>query len=1011
MKKTILIICLIFIQFGFSQTDSLTYYNNNGEYEKAIKFGKRKVQNNVNKDVDYIISIKNLAEACINAEKFDLAEKYYLELSKLLISSLGEEDELVAKCYNDLASLYYRLAEYQKAESLFLDSLRLMKNIFGENHPDYAKALEGLALLYNNQGAYQKAEPLFLKCFEIRKKVLGKNHPDYIASLNNLAFFYYSKGDYQKAVPLYLQVIEITKKSSENHINYATSLNNLATLYNDQGNSQKAEPLYLKAIEIRKKNSGENHTDYANSLNNLAIFYNEQGAYQKAESLCLQALEIYKKVLGENHPDYATSLDNLASLYDNQGKYLKAEPFYLKALETRKRVLGENHPDYSVSLNNLASLYTRQEAYHKAELLFLKSLEIRKITIGEIHPNYATSLNNLASLYEDQGAYQKAEPMYLQALEIRKKVLGENHTDYVTSLYKLALLYQEFNPNSNKDKVAEYFQLVFPSFQHQIIEVSTYLSETQLRFYRLNKFSERFLSQSFLFNYPSKFPEINIGCYENELLLKNLSLRNQQRIKNSIEKSNDVILKEKYQQFVANKRYLTKLEELPLAQRPTDFESLKTETENLEKDITRQSATFADAKKTLSISWKQIQEKLLPNDVVIDLVSYHYYNKKWTDSIMYGAFVIKKDSKFPKYINLFEEKQLAALLERNTMAADTIQAKILNKQYSDKAISDLFLKPLEKEFNGCKTIYLSPSGLGHQINFKALPISENQTLGEQFNIKLVGSSASIVSYKTTAFQENKSLEINLYGGIDYAKSSVTSPTNKTNEVAVRSDFGGGFSYLKGTLAEITNIANQVKTNKYNAILKTERNATEESIKLLDGKKEPFVLHLATHGFFFPNPKQELPKEDLLSESKFKIYKTADDPMMRSGLLFAGANKYWGKPTENLTTDDGILTASEISNLDLSACQLVVMSACETGLGQINGSEGVFGLQRAFKMAGVKNIIMSLWKVPDAQTAELFDIFYTECFSGKTIPEAFQIAQSKMKIKYSPYYWAGFMLLE
>jgi CHAT domain-containing protein len=134
-------------------------------------------------------------------------------------------------------------------------------------------------------------------------------------------------------------------------------------------------------------------------------------------------------------------------------------------------------------------------------------------------------------------------------------------------------------------------------------------------------------------------------------------------------------------------------------------------------------------------------------------------------------------------------------------------------------------------------------------------------------------------------------------------------------------------------------------------------------------------------------------------------------MMRSGLILAGANKNLKKSSEGDSIEDGILTASEISNLDLSACQLVVLSACETGLGTINGSEGVFGLQRAFKMAGVKNIIMSLWKVPDAQTAELFSVFYSKCLAGKSIHEAFQIAQAEMRVKYSPYYWAGFVLLE
>ncbi|WP_040288125.1 CHAT domain-containing protein, partial [Bizionia argentinensis] len=142
-----------------------------------------------------------------------------------------------------------------------------------------------------------------------------------------------------------------------------------------------------------------------------------------------------------------------------------------------------------------------------------------------------------------------------------------------------------------------------------------------------------------------------------------------------------------------------------------------------------------------------------------------------------------------------------------------------------------------------------------------------------------------------------------------------------------------------------------------------------------------------------------------------VYQASEDPMLRSGLVFAGVNNYWGKPITSSVNDDGILTAKEISNLDLSACQLVVLSACETGLGNIKGSEGVFGLQRAFKMAGVKNIIMSLWRIPDAQTAELFELFYGFCFEEKSVHEALRMAQAKMKLKYSPYYWAGFVLLE
>ncbi|MEY3499652.1 MAG: hypothetical protein RL308_1321, partial [Bacteroidota bacterium] len=410
-----------------------------------------------------------------------------------------------------------------------------------------------------------------------------------------------------------------------------------------------------------------------------------------------------------------------------------------------------------------------------------------------------------------------------------------------------------------------------------------------------------------------------------------------------------------------------------------------------------------------------VKDKLKKDEVVIDLISFTYYNKKLTNNIVYAAFVVSKKYKYAKYIPLFEKKKLDFLLTR--IENEKEDGKI-NKQYTDKAISDLFLKPLEKDLEKIKTIYLSPTGLGHQIDFAALQLSGNQTLGEKYNLHILSSPAELVSYKVSSLDKKSNIELLLYGGIDYNKSNTKTEIDNeivepTNDIAaLRSQSGiSGFDYLNGTNNEINQIQLKGSQNGFTTTVYKESEATEESIKQLDGRTTPYILHLATHGFFSPDPKQEIPDDIFAEQGKTKIYKASDDPMMRSGLLLAGANNYWGKSAGNTTKEDGILTASEISNLDLSACQLVVLSACETGLGEVKGSEGVFGLQRAFKMAGVKNIIMSLWKVPDAQTAELFDVFYTECFAGKTIHEAFQTAQSQMKVKYSPYYWAGFVLLE
>lgn len=412
------------------------------------------------------------------------------------------------------------------------------------------------------------------------------------------------------------------------------------------------------------------------------------------------------------------------------------------------------------------------------------------------------------------------------------------------------------------------------------------------------------------------------------------------------------------------------------------------------------------------MTWNDIKSKLKKSEIFINIVTYIYpgnINK-------YSAFIVKEDSKFPKFIPLFDEKQLEFLLSRNKSQQDSDR---IDKQYKDKAISDLVLKPLEKELEGVTTIYLSPSGLGHQIDFAALPINESQSLGEKYKLHILNAPSELIDYNEAKINTKNKPEILLYGGIDYAKSNAKEKT-ETTVADVSEEFLNnktrsgikGFDYIDGTNKEVNQIQQKATQNGFKSTLLNENAATEESIKALDGRITPYVLHLATHGFFFPDPQQkELPKNVMDFEGKGKVYKTAEDPMMRSGLVFAGVNNFWSKTNENNTIEDGILTASEISNLDLSACQLVVLSACETGLGEVKGSEGVFGLQRAFKMAGVKNIIMSLWKVPDTQTAELFDIFYSECFAGKTIHEAFQSAQSQMKAKYSPYYWAGFVLLE
>lgn len=968
----------------------------------------------------YCYALANLGAIYKHKGDFNNAEHYLKESLIEANKVFGDKNLEYAKLLEELASIYFEKANYIKAEELYLKSAAIIKQKKGEQSEDYSNLLNKLGSIYLNKTDFKSAEKDYLQSLEIIIKIYGKTHPLYGVGVSYIATLKSKTGNLDISESLFVEALNIFKtKLGETHPSYLVTIYNLSRVYIDKKNYDKAEYYTQLGLGLSKKEYGESHPSYLKFMNNFGYLYSEMGNNEKAEKYFLNTLELTKKIYGDHHPNTAICISNLGSLY-LKTNLKKAEELYLLDLELTKNTFGINHINYASSLNKLSQVYSLQSMDSKSLNLNTESLNIVKKALGENCLEYASSLSFLGSDYVHLIDYSKAEECYLNALNIRRVILGENHPLCQLIESNLSYLYSKQN---NDTAVSKYLLSGFISFKNQMLEVSNFLSYSEMNLYNERYSSSRFTPLSFLQRYPAAYPEINIGCYENELLVKNLSLRNQQRIKKSIQKSGDKALKDKYEQFIANKRQLNKLQELHKDNRPVNFESLSTETEQLEKDLTRQSVLFADTKNALAVNWTQVQEKLKDNEVAIDIVTYNYFNKKWTDSIVYAAFVVKKGFKAPKYIPLFEQKQLEFLLVKNNNEKEDSR---IDRHYNEKAIANLFLKPLQKDFEGVNTIYLSPSGLGHQIDFSALPVSDTQTLGEKYKVHIMGSTAELVNYKVAQLGKNSKLEMLLYGSIDYSKRIDSKTATDTLKNSIVDEFYkestrsgiGGFGYLAGTKLEIEQIKTNSQENGFTAIIIEDKKATEESIKELDGRKTPFVLHLATHGFFFPDPKQELPKTtsmllDGTSQrgTKAMMYKTSDDPMMRSGLLFAGANKFWGKTAENQTTDDGILTASEISNLDLSGCQLVVMSACETGLGEINGSEGVFGLQRAFKMAGVKNIIMSLWKVPDTQTAELFNIFYKACFTFKSIHEAFQLAQAEMKKKYTPYYWAGFVLLE
>ena len=364
---------------------------------------------------------------------------------------------------NNLAAVYQSLGRHAEAEPLYRRSLAIREEALGPDHADVGTAVNNLAALLNSQGRSAEAEPLFRRNLAIREKVLGPNHPDVGTALHNLAVLVDSLGRHTEAEPMYRRDLAISEKAyGPNHLSVGITLTNLAELLRAQGNLAEAEPLFVRGLAIQEKSLGRlqggAQVNLAAAANNLATLYRAQGRYAEAEPLYRRSLAIREKVLGPEHPHTGTTLGNLAELYRAQGRYADAEPLTTRSLAILERALGPDHQDVGTTLNNLALLYDAQGRHADAEKLYRRDLAISEKKLGPGHPNVATTLSNLAELVRAQGRNTEAEPMMRRSLAIREQTLGPDHPDTGASLNNLASLY------NRQGRIAEAEQMYRRSF-------------------------------------------------------------------------------------------------------------------------------------------------------------------------------------------------------------------------------------------------------------------------------------------------------------------------------------------------------------------------------------------------------------------------------------------------------------------------------------------------------------------------------------------------------------------
>jgi len=937
-----------------------------GKYNEAITLAQRACvilgKEHGRKSVEVAGCLNDLGVLYKTQGVYEKAGPLFQRALAILEKALGPEHPDVATSLINLAGQYRDQGSYEEAELLYERALAIREKVLGPGHPDIAYGLDSLASLYRRRGAYENAEALQERALNILEKAMGPEHPDVAYNLNNLALLYEARGAYEKAESFYERALVILEKAlGPEHPNVATGLNNLGALYEVQGVYGMAEPLHKRALVILEKTLGPEHPDVATSLNSLGVLYEAQGAYEKAESLYERALVILENALGPEHPDVATGLNNLAGLYEMRGAHESAEALYKRALVIREKMLGYEHPDVAHSLSSLGSLYYEQGAYGRTKPLFERALAIWENALGPEHPDVAKGLNNLAGLYWAQGVYEGAEALYGRALVIREKTLGQEHPHVAQILSNLASLYYE------QHKITFALRLhrrALDIEEGNLVRIMIFANESR----RLSYASKLSSSLHYALS-------IHLRANAEHDTAAKLALTTLLRRKSRVQ---DLVVQSK-----AALRHLLRddhrlLDELTnvdsqiavlsirgpgalrLETHSQQLDELRQQRDRLWAKLAEQSALVESLAHPVSI--EDVQQTLSAGSVLIELI---HYLPKHDDT---GTRVLPHEPKpppryaaylvFPDRFDWLDLGPAAPIDEHVKAFRRALQAK----QVIPTDLYDAVMHPLVEKLGSAHHLIIAPVGDLSLIPFGAL-YDGNQYLVERYDLR----------YITT--------------GRDLLDPPASPPITTTPVAVVTNPTGASLPDAELEADFLTSFF------PHSRLLQGDQ-ATETNVRTIE---RPLVLHFATHGFFGA-PHNE-----------------RDNPMFRSGLYLANIDQV----EVDRDHDDGRLTAYEVSGMDLRGTQLVVLSACETGMGtvvrtegKVLVSEGPFGLRRAFATAGARTTVMSLWEISGVTAQKTMKAYYRKLAEGLGRGEAMQAVQLEMlrtEEHQHPKDWAAFIV--
>ncbi len=859
----------------------------------------------------------------------------------------------------------------------------------------YTRALQIEAKLYNMQGQYDEAIKSIRRSKRLLRRTTINQFEDFDA-LITLADVNMSLGLFQSTYDLLIDVISSnTKLYGENSRFLIDPYLRLADWMVIQGEYGDSEKLIRQAQDITTKVHGENSSYFAQGLIMRAKLNQAIGDNDLANNYATQALNIQKNIYGETSLELINTLSLLGQINYYRGKDVEeVEKYFLDAEKIIIQLLGSENPLFAENLKNLGIIYLAKEDYNRAMSILQQSKKIWEMNAGKRNNINTADIDVLlGDLYFILKDYKNAEDHYKDAQRLYKKFFSDSHPKYVKTLSKLSkvsfMTGNERNTKKNLDEALSNYKIFindyFPALSER--EKSKFWNSINSDFEFYNTVA---------LTYQDKYPEMIEEMYNNALLTKALLLNSSIKIRKRIMNSTDEELKQIYNEWKSNKEMLTNV----LSMSPEELEenqinpqSLREEIEKLERELSERTEGFAQTFEKKPVTWQNVKMALNENEVAVEMVRFRYFNQVFTDSVVYAGLYIDnvdKNSK-PGYI-LFKEGEE---MENRYFSAyrNSIRFKV-----RDELSYFRFWKPFEDKFGLTKTIYLSPDGVFNQLNLEAIPTPDDRYVIDNSNIILVNNTKDIYfrQVRSRLVQEEKLATL-----VGNPKFYVSTDKKVISSGITR---GSVVDELPGTEKEISDLTGLLSSHGWNIHDFVYDEATEESIKDIDNPK---LFHIATHGFFTSDKAIETNIEGV----ELSQYEALENPLLRTGLMLRGAGDLLGTTQYNYNLEAGILTAYEAMNLNLDRTELVVLSACETGLGDIEVGEGVYGLQRAFLVAGSETIIMSLFKVSDQATQELMVTFYDKWLATGNKRQSFIEAKKEIRNKYKyPIYWGAFVMI-